>query len=270
VALPSLVVADEHAINNPARLLSAFFGLDNALPFRANALCLGASGKDGMPVVLSHTIDPETLEAEDFQVATHAGVKRAPHCVTLRPAQDPGELRTVLLIGEFGDALDDPPQIVRVVGELLSDQVTTPVGEQVNFRGAEVAVTPLDAGPSLVLAQRVPLDNLASDTRGTTCPSDAQQVIRVTWSGGVRLPNRDELGGAERKRYRVTLERRDGSNYVVVPTAIADLEDGDNNHLLCLNTKEIAVSVGFPGGFLVDPNGDLNPDTQIAVMAGDH
>jgi hypothetical protein len=36
-----------------ARLLSAFFGLDNGLPFGANRLCLGASGKDGMPVVLS-------------------------------------------------------------------------------------------------------------------------------------------------------------------------------------------------------------------------
>jgi len=170
VILPSVVVADEYTTDNPAKLLSAFFGLDNALPFRANALCLGASGKDGMPVVLSHTIDPETLEAEDFQIVTHAGVRRAPHCVTLRPAQDPGELRTVLLIGEFGDALDDPPEIVRVVGELLSDQVTTPVGGQVNFQGAQVAVTSLDAGPSLVLAERVPLDKLATDNQRHDVP----------------------------------------------------------------------------------------------------
>jgi hypothetical protein len=91
----------------PARLLSAFFGLDNGLSLRANLFCLGASGKDGMPVVLSRTIDPETLQPEDFQIVTRSGAVHTPHCVTLRPAQDPGELRTVLLIGEFGDASDD-------------------------------------------------------------------------------------------------------------------------------------------------------------------
>ena len=54
-------------INQPASgLLSAFFGLDNALPFRANLLCLGASGLDGMPVVLSRTIEPDSLQPEDF------------------------------------------------------------------------------------------------------------------------------------------------------------------------------------------------------------
>ena len=40
------------------RPLSAFFGLDNKLPFGANVLCLGASGEVGMPVVLSHTVNP--------------------------------------------------------------------------------------------------------------------------------------------------------------------------------------------------------------------
>ena len=48
-------------------------------------------------------------------------------------------------------------------------------------------------------------------------------------------------------------------------SAIADLEDGDNNHLLCLDTSAPAVSVSFPAGHLVDPNRDLNPDTHIAV-----
>ena len=33
------------------KLLSAFFGLDNALPLAVNLLCFGASGDDGMPVV---------------------------------------------------------------------------------------------------------------------------------------------------------------------------------------------------------------------------
>jgi hypothetical protein len=253
---------------HPVRLLSAFFGLDNKLPFRANVLCLGASGQDGMPVILSHTLDPETLGPEDFQVVTQSGAKRTPHCVTLRPAQDPGELRTVLLIGEFGNANDDPPVAVHVVGDLLSDGSRSEQGVQVNFRGSHIAVTPLDAGPSLVLAESVPVNKVAKETRGTSCPEGTQQVVRVTWAGGVRLSNGDEPGDAERRLYRVTMKQQDGSNHEVVPAALADLEDGDNNHLLCLDIADTVVSVSFPAGHLVDPNRDLNPDTHIAVNPG--
>lgn len=253
-------LAADAASEQPARLLSAFFGLDNDLPFRANALCLGASGKDGMPVVLSRTIDPDTLQPEDFQIVTQSGHVRTPDCVTMRPAQDPGELRTVLLIGEFGDAPDDPPVSVQVVGDMLSDGTTS-----VNFIGAQTQVTPLEAGPSLVLAEEVPPGEWARKARGTDCPAGIQQVIRVTWNGGVRLPDRSEPGDAERKLYSVTVLRADGSNEEITPVALADLGDGDNNHLLCLDTNDPAFAVSFPGGHLVDPNGDLNPDTDITV-----
>ena len=53
-------------------------------------------------------------------------------CVTLRPAQDAGDLRTVLLIDEFGDAPDNPPLSVKVVGELLSDG-----SPAINFKGTK-------------------------------------------------------------------------------------------------------------------------------------
>jgi hypothetical protein len=248
-----------------ARVLSAFFGLDNGLGLGANRLCLGASGKDGMPVVLSHTIDPDTLQPEDFQIVTRSGAERIPHCVTLRPAQDAGEHRTVLLIGEFGDANDDPPVAVHVVGDLLADGT---LGDGVNFRGSHTAVIPLDAGPSLVLAERVPVSELAIETRGTACPEGVQQVVRVTWAGGVRLPNREEPGDKERQLYRVTVIRGDGSSHEIVPAALADLGDNDNNHLLCLDTADPVVSVSFPAGHLVDPNRDLNPDTHIVVNPG--
>lgn len=260
VALLAVMPVANAVDNQPARVLSAFFGLDNKLPFGANRLCLGASGKDGMPLVLSHTIDPDTLQPEDFQIVTRSGVVAAPHCVTLRPAQDPGELRTVLLIGEFGDAPDDPPVSVRVVDDLLS--ASSPL---VNFRGLQADVIPLDAGPSLVLAQVVPESEWAKKTRGTSCPAGVQQVVRVTWAGGVRLPNGDEPGDVERGLYRVTVKRGDGSSDAIAPTALADLEDRDNNHLLCLKTLDPAISVSFPAGHLVDPNRDLNPDTHIAV-----
>lgn len=273
VLTPAIAVAADKAQANAdasghsATLLSAFFGLDNDLPFRANVLCLGASGKDGMPVVLSHTIDPKTLASEDFQVVTRSGAKHAPDCVTLRPARDAGELRTVLLIGEFGNAKGDPPVSVRIVGDLISDG-TGSGGVRINYRGLDTAVTPLAAGPSLVLAEKVPLSKLAKDTRGTNCPGGVQQVVRVTWAGGVRRPNRDEPGDAERKLYRVTVKREDSSTHEVTPAALADLEDGDNNHLLCLDTTDAAISVSFPAGHLVDPNQDLNPDTRVTVNPG--
>jgi hypothetical protein len=87
-----------------ARLVSAFFGLDDALPRKANLLCAGAAGQDGMPVILSHTIDERTLQKEDFIVITRAGAEHAPFCVTLAPAVGAGELRTVLLVGALGVA----------------------------------------------------------------------------------------------------------------------------------------------------------------------
>ncbi len=253
--------------DQPPVLLSAFFGLDNDLPFGANRLCLGASGEDGMPVVLSHTIDPDSLDAEDFSVVRRSGERSAPMCSTLRPAQDAGELRTVLLIGEFGNA-DDPPVKVVVVGDLISDLNEDGIdGDPVNFRGAEIEVIPLAEGPTLVWAGIVPQEIWSQSGRGTACPADSQQVVRVTWAGGVKLPNGDEPGEIERKLYRVTVTHADGSTDVVSPLALADLGDNDNNHLLCLDTKAQVSSVSFPGGHLVDPNGDLNPDTQIDLVS---
>ena len=263
VAVGGAAVA-QAANGETARPLSAFFGLDNRLPAGVNLLCQGAAGQDGMPVVLSQTVDAETLQPGDFRIVTESGSERTPLCTTLRPAGDPGELRTVLLIGEFGNADDDPPAKVLVVGDLLSDGEA---GEPVNFRGTETTVTPLDAGPSLVLAEVVPEDRWSTESRGTACPEGARQVVRATWAGGVRLPNGDELGDAERALYRVAVERPDGSSDEIAPAALADLGDRDNNHLLCLDTSAPAVAVSFPGGHLVDPNQDLNPDTQVAVSS---
>ncbi len=246
-----------------ARPLSAFFGLDNRLP-GINRICQGAAGQDGMPVVLSHTVDPATLQPGDFRIVTQSGAERRPVCSNLAPANDVGELRTVLLIGEFGDASDDPPVRVLVVDDLFSDGAT---GAPVNFRGTQTHVTPLDAGPSLVLAEVVPEDgwSRAASDRGSGCPEGVLQVVRATWSGGVRRPTGAEPGDAERALYRVTVQRPDGSTDEISPAALADLGDRDNNHLLCLDTSAPAVSVRFPAGHLVDPNRDLNPDTHIAV-----
>ena len=248
-----------------AELLSAFFGLDNALPRLSRLICRGAPGKDGMPVIFGSEIDHTTLQAGDFRVTTASGATGEMHCVTLLPATDAGELRTVLLVGEFGDAETDPPASVEVVGHLLS------IDRTLDFRGAQVDVTPLEPGPSLVMAEIV--DPAAPDlglgqrrTDGTDCPADGTlQAVRVVWAGGVTLENGDEPGDAERDLYRVTMRAADGSEREINPAALADLGDGDNNHLLCLDTSDTPVFVSFPAGILTDPNDDLNPATRVAV-----
>lgn len=54
----------------------------------------------------------------------------------------------------------------------------------------------------------------------------------------------------------------------VKPIAVADLNDNDNNHDLCIGVDGEPVSVFFPARALTDPNDDLNPDTEVKVSAG--
>lgn len=112
--------------------------------------------------------------------------------------------------------------------------------------------------PDLGLGQRC--------TNGSDYPSNGiEQAVRVVWAGGVTLENGDEPGDAERDLDRVTVRAADGIEREITPTALANLGDGDNNHLLCLDTSDIPVSVSFPAGILTNPNDDLNPATSVAV-----
>ena len=243
------------------KLLSAFFGLDNALPLAVNLLCFGASGDDGMPVVFSHRISSDSVRPEQFQITTRSGELKTPECATLRPAGDPGERRTVLLMGEFGNADNDPPEVVTIVEDLLSDTAAP-----LNFNGQSVKVTPLIEGPSMVMAESLDREEWGIDRRGTQCPREGlRQIIRITWNGGVRLANGEEPGDTEAHLYRVTMQPEQGASYITHPIAIAELGDNDNHHFLCLDTDDTASAVSFPSGHFIDPNRDLNPDTSVML-----
>jgi hypothetical protein len=271
VLAPAAPLAAEQATPTGAApgpaLLSAYFGLDDALPLATNAICRGGAGQDGMPVVFAAEVDAASVQPEDFAVATASGAVRAPICATLQPAVDPGERRTVLLIGEFGDAADDPPARVEVVGDIRAAE-----GSGRDFRGASAGVTPLAAGPTLVLAEPVPpeqwrLGQPAGRQRGDGCPAEGtEQAVRATWAGGVTDAAGNDPDPAVRRLYEVTLRGPDGGERVVAPFAVADLGDGDNNHLLCLDAPGEPTSVSFPAGHLYDPNRDAaNPDTRVAI-----
>jgi len=93
-----------------ATLLSAFFGLDNGLPIASGIrICQGAGNDDGMPIIFSEEVNTATVQAGDFRAIAEDGTVGSIRCVTMAPAIDTGELRTALLVGEFGSADDNHP-----------------------------------------------------------------------------------------------------------------------------------------------------------------
>ena len=182
---------------------------------------------------------------------------------SLSPANDRGELRTVLLAGEFGSAADQPVT-VEITGNVLSLDGT------VNFRGLQVPVVPLEDGPRIALAQSVPEAEWRAGeaaTRlpfggGSGCPPATRSALRVTWEGGVTRPDGSDADAEIGRLYEI---RFAGSGSGSAPV-LADLGDGDNNHLLCFDTEVEPLEVRFPAGFLTDPRDDLNPETSAPVV----
>lgn len=244
------------------KILSAFFGLDDSLRIRVRTFlaCRGINGRDGMPVIFSKEIDDTTLTSQDFRITMASGKVGRVSCVTLRPADEIGEKRTVLVIGEYGSR-DDQPVKVEIVGDLKS------LDGSVNFKGAQAKVIPMKDGPTLILAETVPQEDWRLGTRGNCPQHGIKSVIRVTWTGGITKPGGAEIDGRERQLYRVKVEKPDGKVVTVTPIAVADLNDNDNNHELCIGVDGEPLRVFFPAGALTDPNEDLNPDTEIEVSA---
>ena len=249
--------------------LSAFFGANNAFgPFANRRVCEGAEGGDGMPLVFSHQLDINTLQPGDFRIKRADGSTGSIVCVTPMPALDEGELRTILLIGEYGSAENQPVQ-VDIIGNLLS------VDGSLNFRNSSSTVIALEEGPTLIYAEVVPESQwdlgkeLSTGLRfgapGNGCPEGTQQVVRVVWTGGITKPGGDEIDDVERLAYKVFVEDDAEELNMIVPFAVADLRDGDNNHELCLDTTAKPLRVEFPAGLMTDPIEDLNPATSIDV-----
>ena len=73
-----------------------------------------------MPVNFKFPLDASSLSETDFEVLDSLGNIHTPICVSLAPANENGENRTVLLLGEFGTVVTNPPVEVRVVGDLFT------------------------------------------------------------------------------------------------------------------------------------------------------
>lgn len=236
-----------------AEILEVYYGLD-MLPLQTNALCAGMSpavGRDGMPVTFSVQIAQASVSADDFAIETADGEMVTPDCATLAPALEPLELRTVLLVGNFGTP-EAPPRGVEVVGTLADVD-----GDE--FTGVSSRdVTPLEDGPGLVLAERFLPDDpgIAGE-----CPAESRQVVQMVWGGGVSGPAGAALDETQRLGVSVTLE----DESVVTPIALAD-DDPDNYVYACLAEDSPALGVSVAAGLFHDPGDDANPATSAPVI----
>ena len=241
-------------------LVSAFFGLDNGLP---SLLCnqLG-SLLDGMPVNFKFPLDASSLSETDFEVLDSLGNIHTPICAFLAPANENGENRTVLLIGEFGTAITNPPVEVRIVGDLFTTDTfsgESACSEIINLNGVTTTnVIPLDDGPSLFFAQRID-DNLNECNSGT-------QTIQVAWDGGI-TPYIS--GDTESDLFQYYIGYSDSSGILIphLPISIADINDNDNFHQLCFSTSNDIVKISMMANTVEDPNQDPNLYSEIDVVS---
>ncbi|MEO1415033.1 MAG: hypothetical protein AAFW00_07125 [Bacteroidota bacterium] len=245
------------------KILTAFFGLDNALPQRARLIYAKAPGKDGMPLVFSHELDPSTLDGADFAVTTQDGSVFNVEAASFLPANEEFELRTVLLIGEYGTYPDNQPVSVKIVGDLVAK-----AGQ--NYKGDSIKVIPLESGPILSYAEYFTIDeDYPYRERGDACDcpkEETYRVVKAVWAGGVRALNGEELGENEKNAFTVTLV--DGVDTLKVhPFQLADLGDNENNIDLCLKETGIPILVEVAENVAMDPNDDPNPKTQIKVVS---
>ena len=241
-------------------LVSAFFGLDNGLP----SLLCGTPGSqlDGMPVNFMFPIDGSTLSESDFEVVDSLGNIHIPMCAVLAPANENGENRTVLLLGEFGTAVTNPPVEVRVVGDLFTTDTLSgesACSEIINLNGITTTnVIPLDDGPSLFFAQRI--DGILNEC------SSGVQTIQVAWNGGI-TPFLS--GDTESDLFQYYIGYSDSSGVLIphVPISIADINDNNNFHQLCFSTSDEIVKISMMANTVEDPNQDPNLYSEIDVSS---
>jgi len=241
-------------------LVSAFFGLDNGLP---SLLCnqLG-SLLDGMPVNFKFPLDASSLSETDFEVLDSLGNIHTPMCALLAPANENGENRTVLLLGEFGTAVTNPPVEVRVVGDLFTTDTLSgesACSEIINLNGITTTnVIPLDDGPSLFFAQRID-GNLNECSSGT-------QTIQVAWNGGI-TPFISADTESDLFQYYIGYSDSSGVPIPHIPISIADINDNDNFHQLCFSTSDEIVKISMMANTVEDPNQDPNLYSEIDVSS---
>lgn len=263
--LPNYKISKENPEINKTRkasLLSAFFGLDNTMPKKSIGIWSKAPGKDGMPLVFSHEIDPLTLNPNVFEITTVNGDHLRVAFVTYKPAIEEFELRTILLIGDFGNVPENIPKEVKIIGDLKTRD-----GQ--NLKGQQIDVTPLEDGPFISYAEYFSFEKnypFKDKGKGCDCPKkETTTIIRTVWSGGVRATNGKELGERELTAFYITLIQN-SDTIIIHPFHIADIDDNDNNIDLCIKENGIPILVEVKENIAIDPRGDKNSKNKMNII----
>jgi hypothetical protein len=268
LALAAAAAGATGPLHRPApRILSASWGTDNAV-----GCPNGAQELDNIPVTFNWFIRRRSVRAADFRVVRSDGTVVKPTCAIQFPPDEPDELQTVNLIGDFGESVGGPtPVAIRVVGALEGKSPGArrwrPVG-----RLPKVAVDPLSGGPYIVDAWTLMPSIYRHDPNRCAVGST---FVRVMWSNGLTAyPTGEEVGAAVVASYRALYRLPGGRAVAIAPLEVADLHDhetsfnADNMHDLCLprvpaGARLSGVTIG--ADLIQDPDGDPNLTQRFKV-----
>lgn len=249
-----------------ARILSAAWGLNNG-----NRCPTGETGLDNIPVTFNWFIEPSTVTPTDFVITRDDGTTVTPTCALQYPPDEPNELQTVNLIGDFGDPEAARPVLVTVVGALSGHAPRRTAWRSVT-PGLSRGIVQIEAGPDISDAWRLPRSMMGGDRNACTV---GRTFVRVAWSNGMTAyPTGAEIGDPVVRSYRALFALPAGTVLNVRPLAVADLADhstaamDDNMHDLCLPavpTGAVLTEVRVGAMFLQDPNGDPNVVQRFTV-----
>lgn len=209
---------------------------------------------EGMPVVFDRQL-AGVPAASAFRITNGAGGVSTPMCATLAPANEEDEDDTVLLVGDFTPSADVAVVSVEVIGTLTAE-----TGESLNGLSTST-ITPVTESIHLVSAF-VPSAADSEIGAPNGCPSNTAQVVRATFSGGLRV-----IAGVNAAT-RVAV--RDANGALLPLRGISAAEEGDNDNILdvCLATSAVPATISLRAGTYTAPNGLPNDATSTTVSNG--
>ena len=219
------------------RMLSAYVGAIDSRGAYMRAGCVPpAGGGVGMPVVFDVEIEG-TPEPGDFLVDYFDRLGRTrrvhPDCVSLAPADEEYEDRTVLVVGDFGDGSAITRVAVTEAGPGEAAHLVSESGELLDGLFVEGAdISNIGVTEELVYAEVLPLEELGVDCADVVLGAGQVLVaVQTTWNGGVTgvdgTPIDEDMWPED---YSVVFA---DDPTPVIPDVLDDRNDVDNNHVLC-------------------------------------
>jgi hypothetical protein len=201
-----------------AKILSASWGTDNAV-----GCPNGAQGLDNIPVTFNWFIRRSSIQTTDFRIVRSDGSTATPTCALQFPPDEPDEVQTVNLIGDFGDSVSGPtPVAIRIVGALQGKALGANRWRQLPPM-PKVKVKPLSGGPYIVEAWTLTPAIYRGDRNRCTV---GKAFVRVMWSNGLTAyPTGAEVGAPVVASYRGIYRLPNGKAVAVPPLEVADLHD---------------------------------------------